>query len=323
MPERLEPTNEGIRRAAAYLAEGQLVAFPTETVYGLGADATNSLAIRRVYEAKGRPSHNPLIVHVPDAEAARRWAAQWPRGAELLAAHFWPGPLTLVVPAADGLAPAALANGTTVGLRAPDHPVALALLRASGLPLAAPSANASGTLSPVCAEHVLSSLGDSLAAVLDGGRCRVGIESTVVDCTGDVPRILRPGIIGRDAIERVLGLDVPQPEINAGRRVRPLLSPGLMDRHYAPRIPLRVVSREQLAEAPTTARRVFLAEGTVNPRETDHVLPADSVEFAGQLYAVLWELQDSGAAEIWMEKLPASEEWAALRDRLRRASTPP
>jgi len=303
--ELLASDERGIARAAELLRAGEVVAFPTETVYGLGADATRDSAVARIYEAKGRPAHNPLIVHVDGADAARGHAARWPQEADVLARRFWPGPLTMVVPAAAHLSRAALAGGDTVGLRAPDHPTALALLRACGLPLAAPSANRSGSLSPVRAEHVLDDLGGRIAAVLDGGACRVGIESTVVDLCGEEPVVLRPGMVERAALEGALGQRV----LLAGERRaegEPLRSPGLLDRHYAPRIPLRLKSRAEVESAAKDVARVFL--------------PATPEEAARTLYEALWNAQHSGFREIWMEAAPATEEWTAVRDRLRRAA---
>jgi L-threonylcarbamoyladenylate synthase len=308
----LEPTPQGLRRAAELLAAGQLVAFPTETVYGLGADATSSAAIRRLYEAKGRPAHNPLIVHLARADDALRWAAEWPASARRLAQRFWPGPLTLVVPAGGGIAPQTLAGGSTVGLRVPDHPVALALLDLLPFPLAAPSANASGTLSPVEAAHVAASLGERVAAVLDGGRCRVGIESTVVDCTQDVPRVLRPGVLTAEEIGATAA------GIATGGALR---SPGLLDRHYAPVVPLRLVSRRDLTTAPRGVARVFIGTPHFPVGEGDAVLPPDPRAAAALLYATLWEVQ-SHAEAIWVEEPPANEEWHAVRDRLSRAVVP-
>ncbi|MBX3730552.1 MAG: threonylcarbamoyl-AMP synthase [Candidatus Sumerlaeia bacterium] len=312
MPERLDPTPDGLRRAAELLAAGLLVAFPTETVYGLGADATNPDAIRRLYEAKGRPTHNPLIVHLAKAEDAPRWAAEWPESARRLAQRYWPGPLTLVVPVGAGIAPETLAGGSTVGLRVPDHPVALALLALLPFPLAAPSANASGTLSPVEAAHVLASLGDRVAAVLDGGRCRVGIESTVVDCTDAVPRVLRPGVLTAEEIGATAA------GFTTGGALR---SPGLLDRHYAPAVPLRLVSRPELERAPDGVARVFFGAPDCPVGEHDAVLPRDPRAAAAALYATLWNVQ-SRATAIWVEAPPTNDEWHAVRDRLSRAVVP-
>ena len=194
-----------IARAAEILRSGGLVAFPTETVYGLGADATNPDAVRRIFAAKGRPTTNPLIVHVADIETAKRYAATWSDAAQTLAAVWWPGPLTLVVPKAASIVPEVTAGRETVGLRVPDHPLALELLRAFGGAVAAPSANRSNRVSPTTAGHVLEELAGSVDLILDGGPCTVGIESTVLDLTTDVPTILRPGGVSRGQLEAILG----------------------------------------------------------------------------------------------------------------------
>ncbi|MDB5296114.1 MAG: translation factor, partial [Phycisphaerales bacterium] len=194
-----------IDRAVQLLRAGRLVAFPTETVYGLGADATNPTAVARIFAAKGRPATNPLIAHVADAAAARRYASAWPAAADLLAAAFWPGPLTLVLPKDPSVVDAATAGLPSVGLRVPDHPVALDLLRAFGGAVVAPSANRTNRVSPTMADHVRDELGEAVDLILDGGPSAVGIESTVLDLTGDVPRILRPGGVSRARLEAVVG----------------------------------------------------------------------------------------------------------------------
>lgn len=315
----LAPTPEGLRAAAAILRAGGLVAFPTETVYGLGADATNAAAIERLFAAKGRPSTNPVIVHVPDADGARRWAADWPPLAAALAGAFWPGPLTLVVESAPAIADAVRAGGSTVGLRAPDHTVARALLAQVALPIAAPSANRSGMLSPVTAAHVLAQLDGSIDAVIDGGGCRVGIESTVVDCTGAAPRVLRPGMIDAASIARVAG-GLPtnaagQPDSAAGVA----RSPGLLDRHYAPRTPLRLAWRGEIEAAPSDVGVLALGH-FVRDGATVRVLPADPARYAAGLYAALHELDARGLRAILVERPPEGDAWQGVHDRLRRAS---
>ncbi|MBI5154293.1 threonylcarbamoyl-AMP synthase [Candidatus Poribacteria bacterium] len=319
MTELLEPTPAGISRAASLLRAGRLVAFPTETVYGLGANALEDDAVRRIFTAKGRPSHNPTIIHVPDAEAARRFAAVWPSEAERLAERFWPGPLTLVVPAAAGLSPAALAGGTTVGLRAPDHPVALELLRECGLPLAAPSANSSGHLSPVEAAHVIEDLGGRIDAVLDGGTCLIGIESTVLDLTAETPTILRPGMVSRAQLETALGRSIRAASVSPPEMDEPAKSPGLLERHYAPHVPLRVRPRAEVESAPSGVARIRIS-GKPVPGHLEWTLPASPEGFAAGLYRTLWACQTSGAREIWLEEPPEGEAWLAVRDRLRRAA---
>lgn len=320
MAERLAPDAAGIARAAELLRAGELVVFPTETVYGLGARADRDAAVELIYRAKGRPAHNPLIVHVADEAAARRWSSAWNESAARLAAAFWPGPLTLVVEAAPDLSRLALGGGTTVGLRAPSHPVALALLRAAELPIAAPSANRSGGVSPTRAEHAEASLGDAVAAILDGGPCGVGIESTVVDVSGAVPRVLRPGAITRAQLAAVLAQEVASPEAADGAGV--LRSPGLLTRHYAPAIPLRLATAEETRAAAARGAYAVTFGGETDVAARHAVLPADAVAVAASLYALLHVAERSGASEIVIEHPPAGDEWEAIHDRLRRAAAP-
>lgn len=324
MTEHLAHDDAGIVRAAELLAAGELVAFPTETVYGLGADATQDEAVRRLYEAKGRPSHNPLIVHVPGAKEAAQWTADWPEQATRLAERLWPGPLTLVMAAAPGLSPRALAGGDTVGVRAPDHPVAQALLRRCGRPIAAPSANRSGHVSPTKAAHVIEDLEGRIAAVLDGGACPGGIESTVLDCTHQPPCILRPGLITPGEIATILGLDEHDliEGLPAASSEVPLRSPGLLERHYAPGIPLRLVLRAELSEAPEGVARVWLSESPASspPGTWERHLPGSPWAVAARLYATLREAEKCGAKAIWVEEPPDDLAWWAVRDRLRRAA---
>ena len=229
---------EAIREAAAHIRQGDLVAFPTETVYGLGADATDDHAVARIFAAKGRPRFNPLIVHVADREAASR-LARFGADARRLADLYWPGPLTLVLPRLPDCRASLLVSAglPSIAVRAPAHPLAQILLRAAGRPIAAPSANRSGRLSPTLAEHVRAELGGSVAMILDGGPCRLGIESTVVDLTGDHPVLLRPGGVAREALEAILG------PVSVGERVdegAARASPGLAASHYAPGLPVRL-----------------------------------------------------------------------------------
>lgn len=311
-------SSEGaIARAAEILRAGGIVAFPTETVYGLGADARSEQAVQSVFQAKERPGTNPLIVHLPDAEMAKQYAAQWPEEAQRLAEAFWPGPLTLVVPAGKDICPAVLAGGETLGLRVPSHPVALALLKACNLPLAAPSANRSNSLSPTTAQAVLDTLDGRIDAVLDGGPCHVGIESTVLDLTVEPLSILRPGGVSAQDVERILGKSVtysgaaPDPE-NGIRR-----SPGQFPRHYAPAIPL-VLSQEPTADQHAEDFLICFGD-THEQRENSITLPADPRETARLLYATLRHAERSGAQRILMQLPPDSPEWDAIRDRLRRA----
>jgi L-threonylcarbamoyladenylate synthase len=282
-----------IARAAELLRAGQLVAFPTETVYGLGANALDEAAVQLIYEAKGRPSTSPLIVHVDSIEMARALASEWSETAEKLARQFWPGPLTLIVPKQPHVPDAVTAGLPSIGLRMPAHEVALELIRAAGLPLAAPSANRFTGLSPTTAEHVRRGLGDRVAMILDGGPCTVGIESTVISLLGPEPVLLRPGM---------LVLEVGQTSVCGG--LQPAhLSPGMHAKHYSPRTPLLIAGRDEI---PPAARVI---------RVKAEALPA------AQLYATLHELDDQGYDAIVVELPPDTPEWAAVRDRLTRASS--
>ncbi|GIW88724.1 MAG: threonylcarbamoyl-AMP synthase [Isosphaeraceae bacterium] len=318
-----------IGEAAEVLRRGGLVAFPTETVYGLGADATNPSAVREIFEAKGRPATNPLIVHGAD-EAAVRWAvAEWPEWAGRLAAQFWPGPLTLVLPRSERVAEEVTAGLGTVGVRVPDHRVALALLRTLGRPIAAPSANRSTGVSPTAAEHVLADLEGRVDLVLDAGRTAVGIESTVVDVTGRLPRILRPGVIGADWIGEVLGVEVEVVEARRGGvgDEGPMTSPGQMEVHYAPRAEVRLIDPEAVgAEAEVEgSRAALLVVG--RPMEVggrgygEVVCWRDPVVAARELYATLREWDERGVerVDVVLPEL-GDERWRAVRDRLWRAS---
>jgi L-threonylcarbamoyladenylate synthase len=318
------PAPAAIAGAAAELLRGGLVAFPTETVYGLGANALDVAAVHRLFAAKGRPSHNPLIVHLPEAAAARELAREWPAAAARLAAAFWPGPLTLVVAKRDVIGDAVTAGLDSVALRVPAHPVALALLRAAGVPVAAPSANPSTSVSPTAAEHVVAGLGHAVALVLDAGRTTLGIESTVVDVRGERPVILRPGFLSAPALERVVGPLASPDRATAGPALR---SPGLLERHYAPNAELRLAtSAPEAAGAVAELRR---GEGRVGallhsaadvPAHHTVRLPSDPVGYANGLYAALHALDALGCRFIVAEAVPPGPEWAGVRDRLSRAA---
>ena len=320
-----DPTPENIELAADRLRRGELVAFPTETVYGLGAHALDTEAVARIYAAKGRPTHNPLIVHVASTEDARALCREWPDAAQKLAERFWPGPLTLVVPRAAGVPGLVSAGLATIALRVPAHPVALELLRASGLPIAAPSANKSGQVSPSRAAHVLDSLGDA-TWVLDGGACEVGIESTVVDVSGARPAILRPGTISARSIENVVG---PLVAPDSAQDDAPRPSPGMLEKHYAPRAKVHLYST--LIDAAFHA--ALLASGqpigvlALNPTELarqfethELEMPPAPADYARELYRALRELDVRGVALILVEDVPVTASWEGVRDRLARAA---
>jgi L-threonylcarbamoyladenylate synthase len=314
------PAAEAMARAAQILQAGGLVAFPTETVYGLGANALDEAAVARIFEAKGRPARNPIIVHAPTIEDAKSLASAWPATAQKLAERFWPGPLTLVVPKAACVPDLVTAGGPTVALRMPAHPVALALLRACRLPLAAPSANRSTELSPTLPQHALAGLGDRIDLLLDAGPTSGGLESTVVDLTTEPPRLLRPGLVTVAELADVIGplAQAVPPESET------LRSPGQMRRHYAPRTPLEVAenSRQRVEELGGQGLRVgwltHVAEGETPALRI--VLPADAVGYAAQLYAALHRLDDAALDRIVVQAPPASAEWLAVRDRLQRAA---
>jgi len=329
---------QAVAEAAAALAAGRLVAFPTETVYGLGADALNARAVSRIFAAKGRPAAHPLIVHVPSLEAARALSSDWTDAAEQLAQAFWPGPLTLVVRRAS-LVPDAVTGGQdTVALRWPRQPTAQALLKAfaevgSGA-VAAPSANRFGGVSPSLAQHVEQSLGPWLHAgdlILDDGACEVGIESTIVDCTVNPPRILRPGGISREALGARVRLASPASPADGVAASRPPRVSGSLESHYAPVTPLRLLSREAieaevdrtLAGSSRTKLLCWVRQllPTHDPRVTSVPMPRDAEAFARQLYARLHAWDAEGYDLLLIEAPPATPEWEAVRDRLSRAAS--
>jgi L-threonylcarbamoyladenylate synthase len=318
---RLDPDAAGLAQAAALLRAGALVAFPTETVYGLGADATDPAAVARIFAAKERPRFNPLIAHLADRDAARA-EGSFDAAARRLAEAFWPGPLTLVVPAHAGTRVCDLARAglPSVALRVPGHPVARALLEAVGRPVAAPSANRSGRVSPTRAEHVLDDLAGRIAGLLDGGDTPVGVESTVVACLGGPPRLLRPGGITRAALGAVLGFDPAAPE--AADADKPA-GPGMLASHYAPRARVRLdVERVE----PGEALLLFgggRPEGHEGARAVLNLSPAgDPAEAASRLFGALRDLDASGAATIAVVPIRAEGLGEAIRDRLARAAAP-
>ncbi|MEZ5456270.1 MAG: L-threonylcarbamoyladenylate synthase [Lysobacteraceae bacterium] len=313
-------TPENIAMAAEHLRAGDLVAFPTETVYGLGANALDATAVARIFAAKRRPHTSPLIVHIADPKDTRFVVRFWPHAAELLARRFWPGPLTLVLPKMESIPDIVSGGLDTVGVRLPEHPVARALIRAAGVPLAAPSANEFMQLSPTAASHVARSLGNRVAMILDGGNSQAGIESTVVAINkqGDVS-LLRPGAISRTQIEQVLGTNVPDAQWN-GQGSAP--SPGLHERHYAPRTPLYLRDRESPLPEGSGALLSLATPRTALPGHvTEVVLPGDPASYAQQLYAALHRLDQQGHPWIALESPPRTSAWEAVNDRLRRAAS--
>ncbi len=335
------------QRAAAVLAADGLVAFPTETVYGLGANAFSAAAVARIFAAKGRPANNPLIVHIADVAEVGRVAADWPANAARLAEQFWPGPLTLVLPKRHEVPNAVTGGGATVAVRVPAHPVALALLRASGYAIAAPSANRSSRLSPTQADHVMRGLGGRINLILDGGPTAGGIESTIIDVTTKRPRLLRPGLITMAEIEAVVG-NVDRPVMTA-KIATPMAAPGMLEGHYAPRAPLECVNDEGMARVAALCRSgVRVGWVRLSPLEANgssgsmHALtrpdigheagladppglfavelPNDPAAYAASIYATLHEMDDSGVDRIIVDWPPETDKWLAVRDRLRRAA---
>jgi len=314
-----------IDRAAQFLRAGGLVAFPTETVYGLGANALDAEAVARIYAVKGRPGTSPLIVHVSSIEMAQSLVANWPENANRLARRFWPGPLTLVLeklvlekqlekqPAIPAIVTAGL---PTVGLRMPAHPIALALIRAAGVPLAAPSANRFGELSPTTAGHVRRSLGSEVDFILDGGPCKVGIESTVLSLTEPRPILFRPGGISRTDLEAIVGPVGSAQEVQAGAHP----APGLHPRHYSPRTTLYLVTNGKL---PAQGQGIYLQHQHASSRTNIAIrqMPQSAADYAAALYEVLHQADAGNYNWIAVDLPPSTPEWEAVQDRLKRAAT--
>jgi L-threonylcarbamoyladenylate synthase len=316
-----------VARAAELLQAGEVVALPTETVYGLAANALNAAAVERIFQVKGRPAHNPIIVHVASADMARRCVAQWSSLADKLARAFWPGPLTLVLPRSNEIPEVVTAGGPTVGVRWPSHPFIQAVIRECGFPLAAPSANPSNRVSPTTAEHVRKHLGHTIRLIVDGGPSHIGIESTVLDLSVSPPRVLRPGMIHEQALLAVTG----RLARDAAHGVEALKSPGMLRKHYSPRARLVVASwRDELdLEAQTAAFKVPRSEiciiaHTCIPAaagfERVSVIPHDAEAFARAIYAELHQCDEIGAELIMVEALPDSPEWRPIADRLTKAA---
>ena len=324
-----------ILSAAAILRNGGVVALPTETVYGLAADASNPEAVKKIFSIKGRPVDHPLIVHIADEAHLGHWAREVPKAAKLLARQFWPGPLTLILPRNPQVSDVITGGQDTVGLRVPDHPVALALLRAMGpaAALAAPSANRYGRISPTTAEHVREELGDSVEMILDGGPCQVGLESTIVSCLAGKVTVLRPGGIPLNALEEALQQKIP---VMDGTDAKIRVS-GSMLSHYAPVTPLEVLPRvdfwQRACDLQTHGLRVAtlewsapdanLPQNTVNStlaRIVRNTMPANPVAYGQLLYATLRQLDHAQFDRMIAEAPPQTVEWLAVTDRLRRAS---
>ena len=333
----IRPGNDpaAIAEAAQRLRDGELVGFPTETVYGLGADALNDAAVALIFAAKGRPPEHPLIVHVASAAQVADYASEVPPFAAKLIQAFWPGPLTLILPRRAGVAAAAAGGQNSIGLRCPAHPVALALLQACGTGLAGPSANRFGRVSPTTAQHVQEELGEDLL-VLDGGPCAVGIESTIVDCTRGQPVLLRPGVLtcaqlGAACGQPVLDKDTP---VKTSVKTQAPRASGTLESHYAPNARVRLMDTPRLQSAldmlDTNATDSAVGHGTVavyarsplrlNTPTLHRQMPDDAAAAAQQLFAMLRELDAMGVSEIWVEKAPNAPEWDGVRDRLKRAA---
>ncbi len=322
--------DESIAEAVKCLRAGELVAFPTETVYGLGANALSAEAVARIFEAKGRPSNNPLIVHVANIEQARSLVREWPAEAQQLAEAFWPGPLTFVLKKQNVVPETVTAGGDTVAIRVPAHPVALALIEACGFPLAAPSANRSNQLSPTTAEHVKRGMGGLVALILEGGPCESGIESTVLNLSSAGPEVLRPGVLTANFLSEVLGKPVIQ-AVGAGVAGSEVnLSPGQLLTHYAPRTPLVLAAsadvRPALERMTAEQKKVgLLTFGKTAPDNLGNVLAAqeimpDSPEaFARRLYAALHNMDECELDVMLCEMPPDHPAWEGVRDRLQRA----
>jgi L-threonylcarbamoyladenylate synthase len=320
--------HKAVRRAAELLRAGEVVALPTETVYGLAANALDANAVAKIFQIKGRPAHNPIIVHVAGNEMARDCAKNFPPLAEKFSKNFWPGPLTLVLPRAEKIPEIVTAGGATVGLRWPSHPFMQAVIRECGFPLAAPSANLSNQISPTNAAHVRAQLGDKIYLIVDGGQSQVGIESTVLDLTVSPPRILRPGMIHAESLAAVC--DAIQ---NSKFKIQnsALRSPGLLAKHYSPKAKLLVLNwrddaelRLQIGKWKLKIENVFVIAhakipGGFNAANVS-VIPHDAEAYARALYGELHRCDAAGAQLIIVEALPDLPEWAGIADRLRRAA---
>jgi L-threonylcarbamoyladenylate synthase len=333
-----------VQAAAQLIADGELVAFPTETVYGLGADASSDEAVAKIFAAKGRPSDHPLIVHVSNIEAAEHFADEIPDFARQLMTAFWPGPLTVIVPRKAGVAAASAGGQDSIGLRCPSHPLALQLLQACELlgvkGVSAPSANKFGKVSPTTAAHVQEEFGGSIP-VLDGGACEVGIESTIIDCTRGAPVLLRPGTLSRAQLEAAMGCallsnDEHSTQVSSRLTAQNALNSepaprasGTLQSHYAPRAPLRLMNAKALQTALNLlgpdAKNIAIYARTPLKSPSAHLIvrrmPDDALAVAQQLFAVLREFDAKGVKLIWVEEVPIDPAWDGVRDRLQRAAS--
>jgi L-threonylcarbamoyladenylate synthase len=320
---------KAVRRAAELLRAGEVVALPTETVYGLAANALDEKAVAKIFQIKGRPANNPIIVHVAGIEMAKRCANDFPAIAEKLSKSFWPGPLTIVLPRAGKIPEIVTAGGETVGIRWPGHPFIQAVIRECDFPLAAPSANLSGHVSPTNAEHVRKQLGGKTSLIVDGGQSQVGIESTVLDLTVSPPKILRPGMIHAESLAAVCG-EVQNPESRI-QNPEKLRSPGLLQKHYSPKAKLLVLNwrdeadlKSQIANRKSQIQNCHVIAHTKIPSgeifADVSVMPHDAEAFARAIYAELHHCDEAGAELIVVEAPPDSQEWSGIADRLRRAS---
>ena len=319
-----------VERAAELLRAGEVAALPTETVYGLAANAFDEKAVAKIFLIKGRPANNPIIVHITGVAMAKRCVALWPAGADQLAKAFWPGPLTLVLPCAKVIPANVTANGKTVGVRWPSHPFIQAVIRECGFPLAAPSANLSSRVSPTNAGHVRQQLGDKISLIVDGGQSQVGIESTVLDLTVSPPQVLRPGMIHAESLAAVCG-EIQSPKSKVQSLDSAPRSPGLLTKHYSPKAKLAVLNwrddadlRSQLSAFDFQPSTCFILAHAKIPSGGNYarvsVIPHDAEAFARAIYAELHRCDAAGADLIVVESPPESPEWSGIADRLRRAA---
>jgi L-threonylcarbamoyladenylate synthase len=318
-----------VKRAAKLLRASEVVALPTETVYGLAANALDEKAVAKIFQIKGRPANNPIIVHVASLEMAKSCVKQFPEAAEQLAKSFWPGPLTIVLPRAKAISEAVTASGDTVGIRWPSHPFIQAVIRECGFPLAAPSANLSSRVSPTNAEHVRKSLGGKIPLIVDGGQSQVGIESTVLDLTESPPRILRPGMIHAESLAAACGGVTSDGWQMTSKET--LRSPGLLEKHYSPKATLRVLIwqnevelKSQIKSSKLRIESCYIISHTNIPSgklfANVSVIPHDAEAFARAIYAELHRCDEAGAKMIVVEAPPELPEWSGIADRLRRAA---